>query len=122
MGEIGVRAVFENFMYTFAGHNYIQREGGPIGARVTMCAARIVMHAWSESYKSMLILAKVEIWLLRFYVDDFRQATSCLKMGVRVDIDKKKFCYKEEWEVEDKREGQAGAELNIISVRDIQEI
>ena len=72
-----------------------------------MCAARIVMHAWSENYKSLLILAKVEIWLLRFYIDDFRQATSCLKMGMRFDITKNEFCYKEEWEVEDKREGKS---------------
>ena len=41
--EIAVRTVFENFTYKFGGKFYKQQEGGPIGARLTMCAARLVM-------------------------------------------------------------------------------
>ena len=45
MVEIGVRTLFTHFCYSFGGENYLQMSGGPIGARVTMAAARIVMVA-----------------------------------------------------------------------------
>ena len=38
----------ENFMFSFGGKNYVQAGGGPIGARVTMCAARLVMDDWGK--------------------------------------------------------------------------
>ena len=38
--EIGTRTVFENFMFSFGGKKYLQAKGGPIGARVTMCATQ----------------------------------------------------------------------------------
>ena len=43
VAEIGVRTVFRNFIYTFGGHVFLQKSGGPIGARVTMAASRLVM-------------------------------------------------------------------------------
>ena len=43
VGEIGTRAIFENFYYRFGGTAYHQQAGGPIGARVTMFTARMVM-------------------------------------------------------------------------------
>ena len=46
--EIGVRTIFQNFIYSFGGHNFIQMLGGPIGARVTMAAAKLVMQDWAE--------------------------------------------------------------------------
>ena len=48
--EIGVRFLFENFPYKFSGESYQQMGGGPIGARVTMAAARIVMSDWGERW------------------------------------------------------------------------
>ena len=66
MGEIGLRTIFENFMYTFGGQNFLQLSGGPIEARVTMVAARIVIQDWSEQYSRILIKAKLEIlWICR---------------------------------------------------------
>ena len=41
MAELGVKTLFDNFCYKFAGHSYLQMSGGPIGARVTMAAARL---------------------------------------------------------------------------------
>ena len=41
--EIATRFLFQNFCYKFSGESYLQMDGGPIGARVTMAAARIVM-------------------------------------------------------------------------------
>ena len=44
--EIATRFLFSNFCYKFQGKTYLQSKGGPIGARVTMAAARIVMSEW----------------------------------------------------------------------------
>ena len=48
--EIGTRTIFENFMFSFRGKSYLQAKGGPIGARVTMCATRLVMEDWGKRY------------------------------------------------------------------------
>ena len=44
--EIAVKMVFTNFVYTFGGESFLQSFGGPIGARLTMCAARLVLQDW----------------------------------------------------------------------------
>ena len=108
LGEIGLRAVFENFMYTFAGESFLQLKGGPIGARVTMAAARLVMNDYSEQYRIILEKAKLEIYLLNGYVDDGRQGTSFLEMGMRFVDGNKEFQFREEWRVEDERKKLEG--------------
>ena len=45
--QIGVRELFSNFAYTFGGHIYHQKSGGPIGDRLTMCVALMVME-WMD--------------------------------------------------------------------------
>ena len=52
------RVIWENFCYKFAGKTYKQSTGGPIGARVTMCAARLIMQDWGERYKPEDSIAK----------------------------------------------------------------
>ena len=46
VAEIGTRVLFENVVYRFRGEAYHQQHGGPIGARITMCAAKI-MQNWA---------------------------------------------------------------------------
>ena len=46
--ELAVVFFFKNFCYTFGGRKYIQVDGGPIGARITMAVARIVMQYWKD--------------------------------------------------------------------------
>ena len=41
--EISTRFFFENFIYTFGNQAFLQSTGGPIGARLTMCIARLTM-------------------------------------------------------------------------------
>ena len=108
MGEIGLRAIFENFMYTFTGKNYLQMSGGPIGARVTMAAARLVMQDWSEQYKIILTKAQLEIWLFNGYVDDGRQGTGKLEMGMRFIEKEMEFKFRDEWRQEDEERREAG--------------
>ena len=61
MGEIGVRVVWRNLMFQFGGHTYLQSEGGPIGARLTMACARLVMQDWAEDYKEILTRSGLDI-------------------------------------------------------------
>ena len=49
--EIAIRVVFENFTYNYGGKVYLQLEGGPIGARLTMACSRVVMADWGEQYR-----------------------------------------------------------------------
>ena len=53
--EIGTRTIFENSMFTFGGETYLQAKWGQIGARVTMCAARLVMKDWGKRYTIILL-------------------------------------------------------------------
>ena len=73
MAEIGTRVLFENFSYRFWGEAYHQQGGGPIGARITMSAAKMVMQSWADKYHGILIIAGLRIPLLNGYVDDGRQ-------------------------------------------------
>ena len=50
MMEIAVKYFFTNFTYTFGGQAYLQSFGGPIGARITMCIARLAMQEWWEKF------------------------------------------------------------------------
>ena len=104
MAEIGVKTLFENFCYNFAGHSYLQMSGGPIGARVTMAAARLVMHHWSEQYRKILERSGLNVKLFGGYVDDGRQATSRIPLGMRFVKEAGRLEYKEEWEQEDREE------------------
>lgn len=55
VAEIGTRFLFQNFTYKFGGEMFQQMSGGPIGARITMCAARLVMQSWARSYSAVLL-------------------------------------------------------------------
>ena len=43
---------------------YIQASGEPIGERVTMASAILVMQNWGEEYKDSLELSRMELGLL----------------------------------------------------------
>ena len=102
MAEIGVRAVWENFVYTFGGKTYLQQEGGPIGARLTMACARLVMQNWGRIYRGILVRCKIDFWLSGCYVDDARQSTQSVKMGNRYNVERGIVEFSEEALQEDK--------------------
>ena len=83
VAEIGTRVLFQNFVYTFGGDAYQQQSGGPIGARITMCAAKMVMQHWADRYYGILIRAGLRVPLFTGYVDDGRQGGTCLRKGMR---------------------------------------
>ena len=110
--EIATRTIFRNFCYKFAGKVYMQTDGGPIGARVTMCVARIVMHDWGEKYRMILTKASLKIALLSSYVDELRQGTQCLRFGMRYDQISMEFVWNMEAESEDKILREVDGEKN----------
>ena len=89
--EIAIRVVFENFMYDFGGKTRLQKKGGPIGARLTMACSRIVMLSWGEQYLEILREAKLQVSLMKIYVDDVRQVTTPLRMGSRFSVEEKRM-------------------------------
>ena len=99
--EIGTRFLFQNFTYKFNKETYQQTSGGPIGARVTMAAARIVMNDWGAKWKEILRATSVITAMLDGYVDDVRHESTSLRMGTRWDAEKKTFNITETAKAED---------------------
>ena len=106
--EIATRTLFENHAYKFGNEAYRQESGGSIGDRWTGSAAELVMQDWADSYRDILVKSEVEVLLLAGYVDDGRQATSTLPMGMRFNPDKKMFEHSEDGFQEDKKRCEQG--------------
>ena len=106
VAEIGTRVVFENFCYRFGGVAYQQQAGGPIGARVTMCAARMVMQHWSRGYLKILLTAGLRVPLMTGYVDDGRQGSTVLRKGMIFNEEKSEFVMDEEQYAIDVRDNE----------------
>ena len=115
--EIAIRTVFENFAYSFGGKIYLQLEGGPIGARLTMACARLVMQDWGLQYQDILKEAGHLITLFRIYVDDVRQISTVLEDGSRYDLASRKIIRTEEAAVEDRKRRQEGESADAKMVR-----
>ena len=101
VAEIGTRCIFENFTYQFGEDIFLQNSGGPIGARVTMAAARIVMQAWSRGYKSILLRSGLRLTMLAGYVDDGRQSGTTLRRGMHYCKEEKIFVFSQKVKEED---------------------
>ena len=115
--EIAVRTVFENFTYNFGGKIYLQREGGPIGNRLTMACARVVMQEWGDHYLNILKEARLLITLFKIYVDDVRQITTMLRKGTRYEVDGKTWTWSKEAEEEDEQRRKEGESKEAMMVR-----
>ena len=91
MLEISIKFFFENFVYTFGNEKFLQSQGGPIGARLTMCIARLIMQDWWTSFYEILKDANIEVYMRAIYVDDGRLIVEILKKGVYFDENLGKF-------------------------------
>ena len=103
--ECAVIFFFENFSYTFGGKVFLQDGGGPIGARLTMAIARLVMQEWKENYSKILENSKIEEFLSGIYVDDGRTLHRKLYFGERFDSENSKFSWNKETEENDIKSG-----------------
>ena len=70
--------------------------GGPIGARITMAIARLVMQEWKENYNKILENSNIQELLSGIYVDDGRTLHRKLLLGERFDAENCKFSWDEE--------------------------
>ena len=102
VARIVIHVLWNNFCYEFGGEIYLQRSGGPIGARITMACSRLVMQEWSENYSKILEASKVEVHDLRGYVDDNRHETELMRRGSRFNHEKKRFTWREDWQREER--------------------
>ena len=87
----------------------MQSSRGPIGCRVTMAVARIVMQVWSEKYRNILENSGVLIAMMKGYVDDNRQLSRMLAMGMRFKVETNRFEKSEEAlaaDIQAKEEGE----------------
>ena len=65
--------------------------GGPIGARLTMCVAQLVMQQWREEYSMILKKSNLKELLSKIYVDDNRAIMEIIKPGWRFVEEEKMF-------------------------------
>ena len=112
--EIAVRFFFDHFTYNFGGEIYRQAHGGPIGARLTMCVARLVLQQWIDDFKDLLREAGIKEMLAKIYVDDNRTVMEKLRDGVRFSVEEKKFKFNEDWIEEDSKLNKNERSLNEI--------
>ena len=101
MCQIGVRAVWKNFCYSFVGKTYQQQSGGPLGTRITMAVSRLVMNNWGKQYRSTLTQCGLMIFQFDLYVDDIRQTMNALLKGMRYNLETKIIEMSEEGRTED---------------------
>ena len=115
--EIAVRTLFEKFTYNFGGKNYLQSKGGPIGARITMACARLVMQDWGEELTTILLKADLKLTLFKTYVDDGRLAGTILRMGMRYCKIEKRFKHTPHDEMMDRMLEDSGENRNARMAR-----
>ena len=84
--EVGVRTSFRNSVYQFGGRYYLQTTGGPIGARITMAVARIVMYDWGRRLRKILNEAEIKIWMDSVYLDDYRALMCDVRPEARPEV------------------------------------
>ena len=106
--NIALKTLFKNFTYKFGGKFFHQTDGGPIGVRATGSASELVMEDWASQYRGILESSGVRVHLLGGYVDDGRQVTDTLDLGMRFAINSKKFEYSEEAYEEDLKKQKSG--------------
>ena len=103
--EIGINFFFNNFGYTFGGENFLQGFGGPIGSRLTMAVARLIMQSWYDEFTKILKENNIEEKLKGIYVDDGRGIMTKLPLGTRYQKGEG-FVHKDEWQQEDVEKGE----------------
>ena len=81
--EIAVNAILNNHVYKFGNKFYKQRQGGPIGLRLTGVVARLVMDGWTRTFKEKLVEAGVTLDMIVKYVDDINMGIRPIPKGMR---------------------------------------
>ena len=75
---------------------YHQQGGGPIGARVIMCAEKMLIQNWVRKYEGILLRAGLRVPLMTGYVVGGRQGSTVLRKGMMFDDQLGEFVMNEE--------------------------
>ena len=101
------------------GKFYVQREGGPIGLKLTGVVAKMRMIRWMKKFNNLLLENRIRTYLNSVYVDDQSWAGRALREGVRWDKKKREMRWRVEWEGEDREKGEKN---DIRSFRELREM
>ena len=115
--EVAIRTTFTHHYYKWGDKVLRQIAGGPIGLRATGSVARMVMWRFLKKYRSLLEDNKVEVFLLRKYVDDILIATGCLPLGSR--LTGSAITAKEEDMMEDEEGGVSKEQVTMNCLREM---
>ena len=74
-------------MHTFGGEQCVLAPGGPMGAKLTMCLARLVCQSWSEKFSSILPGCKMGEHVYVIFVENRRNGAQKLKFCSRYDLE-----------------------------------
>ena len=96
---------------------YKQGSGGPIGARSTMAAGRLVMQDWGEEMGRCLRLSRMELLLLTGFVDDVRSGGTSIRFGLRFEVELGEWRWSNEAYMEDVRLREEGEDRDRRMVR-----
>ena len=102
--ELGVRAVMENNVYQFENKIRVQKEGGPIGVKLTGDISKAYMVEWDKEFLIKLERILVLWKMYCRYIDDQDIVTEAIKPGMRYNKEEDKMELKEELVELDKRE------------------
>ena len=83
--ELGIRTTFRNHLYQWGGQTHVQREGGPIGLKLTGVVAKMRMIRWMKKFNSLTQVNNIRTYLNIIFVDDHSWAGRALRRGVRWD-------------------------------------
>ena len=64
LAYIGVKECFRSHAYKFKQETYIQKDGGPIGLKLTTVVAELVMAEWDLRFREKLALSQKEVKIL----------------------------------------------------------
>ena len=79
--QLVVRSCWKLHTYEFGGKVYRQSEEGPIGLRITMACARVIIINWGKIAKDRLEQSGIKVLVESCYVDDGRHLLSTLVPG-----------------------------------------
>ena len=88
--EEGILAVFKQHYYSFDnGEVRVQKDGGPIGLKISGAVGKVVMMAWVRDYQTKMreacaALPDSEQYLHQLYVDDNNAVMEELPLGTRL--------------------------------------
>ena len=115
--EVAIRTCCKNHVYQQEGRFYLQKEGMPIGLRISGVVAELRMCIWMEEVEAKMMKNKMEVYMNETYVDDNDLLMEALAMGTRWSTDEDRMVTSEEALEEDTNGGEEDDTRTMREVR-----